>query len=134
MHELSLAENIVNIGVAEARKHQSAGVQTVKVNLGEFAGVVREALEFGFEIARQGTLAEGAVLVIETVPIETRCPHCRLRGRPRVGDICLICPECGVAVELISGREIEVEYVELEGPYRESPMPPAPRPQVRLRR
>ena len=112
MHELSLAQAVIEIAEAEAKKHSAPAVATVKLRLGEFAGVVREALEFGFEFARRGTAVEGARLEIETVPLKTRCPHCKTVGRP-IEDFCLICPACGGAVEIISGREMEVEYVEL---------------------
>ncbi len=114
MHELSLAENIIAIAGAEARKHQSSPVVTVKVRLGDFAGVVEEALRFGFELARRGTLAESAVLEIERVPIKIQCIRCGLEANPPLGDICLICPICGFPVELLSGREMQVEYVELD--------------------
>ncbi len=112
MHELSLAQAVVEIAEAEAKKHSAPAVATVKLRLGEFTGVVREALEFGFEFARRGTVAEGAHLVVESVPLRTRCPQCKTVGRS-IEDFCLICPTCGGAVEIISGREMEVEYVEL---------------------
>jgi hydrogenase nickel incorporation protein HypA/HybF len=112
MHELAIAESIIEMAAAEAKNRNSPAIETIKVRLGEFTGVVREALEFGFEIARQGTLAEKAVLDIEIVPLKTRCPHCGLTGRP-VDDFCFLCAGCGGPVEIASGREMEVEYLEL---------------------
>ncbi len=114
MHELSLAENIIGIAVAEAQKHRSASVATVKVRLGDFAGVVEEALRFGFEIARRGTLAESAVLEIEQVPIRVWCTRCGLEDNSPLENLCLICPICSFPMELLSGREMQVEYVELD--------------------
>jgi hydrogenase nickel incorporation protein HypA/HybF len=73
---------------------------------------VREALEFGFEIARQGTPAEAAALEIEIVPLKTRCPQCGLTDHP-VDDFGFVCAACGSPVEIISGREMQVEYLEL---------------------
>jgi len=74
--------------------------------------VVHEALEFAFEIAKRGTLAERAALEIEGVPLKMRCPQCGLAGRP-IDDFCLLCAACGSPVEIISGREMQLEYLEL---------------------
>jgi len=111
MHELSIAESIIDLAAEEAKKRNTS-VVTVKLRLGEFTGVAREALEFGFEIAKRGTLAERAVLEIEVVPLKTRCPPCGLVGRP-IDDFCLLCAACGSPMEIISGREMQVEYLEL---------------------
>ena len=112
MHELSIAESILDLAIEEAKKRNSSAVVAIKLRLGEFTGVAREALEFGFEIARQGTLAERAVLEIEVVPFKTRCPSCGLIGRP-IDDFCLICAACGSPMGIISGREMQLEYLEL---------------------
>jgi hydrogenase nickel incorporation protein HypA/HybF len=112
MHELSLAQSVIEIAEAEAKKHNATAVKTVKLRLGEFTGVVREALEFGFEIARRGTAAETAVLEIETVPLKTKCPKCETVGR-QIEDFCLICPKCGVPVDVLSGREMQIDFIDL---------------------
>jgi hydrogenase nickel incorporation protein HypA/HybF len=112
VHELSIAESIIELAIEEAKKRNSPAVVTIKVRLGEFTGVVREALEFSFEIARRGTLAERAVLEIEVVPLKMRCPQCGLVSRP-IADFCVLCAACASPVEIISGREMQVEYLEL---------------------
>ena len=112
MHELSVAESILNIAVTEAQKHDAPAIERIKLRLGEFTGVVRDALEFAFEVDRQGTLAEFAVLEIEIVPLRTKCPNCGCLDRP-AGDFCLLCERCGQPVEILTGREMEVEYVDL---------------------
>jgi hydrogenase nickel incorporation protein HypA/HybF len=60
MHELSIAESIIQIAEARARDLNSASIQLIKVRLGEFTTIAREALDFAFDIARRGTLAERA--------------------------------------------------------------------------
>lgn len=113
MHELALAQSILEIGEEEARKRPTAGIRRIRVRLGEFTGVVPEALEFSFQVAKQGTLAENAELEIERVPLQARCPACGGTAWPTM-DLCLICPACSVPVEIISGREMQVEYVDLD--------------------
>ncbi len=113
MHELALAQSVLEIGETEARKHRAKCILKIKLRLGEFTGVVREALEFSFQAAKVGTLAESADLEIESVPLASRCPNCGRTARPE-GDLCLLCPACGAPVEILSGREMLVEYIDLD--------------------
>jgi len=62
MHEISIAESIVEIAEARARGQRAVSIEIIKIRLGKFTNIVREALEFAFEIARQGTMAEHAQL------------------------------------------------------------------------
>ena len=113
MHEIGIAKGIIDIAESKAREQNSASIQLIKVRLGDHAGVSREALEFGFEIARQGSLAENARLEIENIPMLLSCAFCGPVSNP-IRNVLLICPQCGLPIETLSGEEIQVEYVELE--------------------
>jgi len=113
MHELSIAQSIIEIAEAKAREENSRCIQIIKVRLGEFTTVVREALEFAFEVARRETLAESARLEIEAVPMVLRCVACGPVTDP-VRQVCLICPRCGLPLEVVSGEDLQVEYIEVE--------------------
>ena len=113
MHELSLVMSIIEISEATAREHRAVSIRTIKVRLGEFTSVAREALAFSFEVARRGTLAEHATLEIEDVPLVVRCAACGSVARP-AGDICLLCLDCGLPLQVISGEELQIEYIELD--------------------
>ena len=61
----------------------------------------------------RGTIAEGAELVIEIVPLLAECSDCHSRFAP--ADSQLKCPECGSEkVEIVEGREAYVESVDVE--------------------
>jgi hydrogenase nickel incorporation protein HypA/HybF len=113
MHEISIAESILEIAEQQARVQDARSIQLIKLRLGEFTTIVREALEFAFEIARQGTLAEHARLEIETVSVIVRCAVCDKATQP-VSGICLICAVCGFPMEILSGEELQIEYIEVE--------------------
>jgi len=51
MHELSLAQAVIEIAEAEAKKRNAAAAKTIKLRLGEFTGVIRDVLDIGFEAA-----------------------------------------------------------------------------------
>ena len=113
MHELSIAENILSIVEDYARRNDISKVLTVKLRIGEMSGVVPDALTFCFEICAKGTIAEGASLEIEKVPLSARCRACNATFN--VEGYCFLCPDCGsTEVEIISGRELQVTEMEVE--------------------
>ena len=111
MHELSVAESIIQIAEAAARKQRCRSIETVRVRLGEFTTVVPEALQFAFEAARAGTLAAEARLEIEFVSMILFCASCGEVPEP-VRQICLRCPHCGLPLEIVAGEELQVDYIE----------------------
>ncbi|MFJ7906494.1 hydrogenase maturation nickel metallochaperone HypA [Kitasatospora sp. NPDC096204] len=113
MHEMSIAEAVVEQVDTAAREHGAPGVARVRLRVGELAGVVPDALDFCFELACAGTLVAGAVLDTESVPARARCTPCAVEWAvgmpPDLG-----CPDCGCGggVELLSGRELQILDVE----------------------
>ena len=113
MHELSIAQSIIEIAENIARENDSKAVKKIKVQIGEFSGVVKEALEFSFDIAKIGTIAENAELEIEIVKFKSICNFCGF-VLETMNDFNLFCPNCSEPMSIISGREMRVEYIEIE--------------------
>ena len=113
MHEISIAESIVQIAEAKAREQNARSIQVIKLRLGTFTTIVAEALQFAFEICRAGTLARNASLEIESVPMVVRCVVCEAETQP-AGGVCLICEQCGFPLEIVSGEELQIEYIEVD--------------------
>ncbi|GAA4055226.1 hydrogenase maturation nickel metallochaperone HypA [Streptomyces shaanxiensis] len=116
MHEMSVALAVIDqVETAAAQTPDVTAVRSVRLRVGELAGVVPDSLAFCFELACAGTLLEGAELVTEPVPARARCTPCAHEwavGMPPR----LACPECrGADVELISGRELRIADVRWEG-------------------
>ena len=120
MHELSIAIGLVE-AVCEKAAELGARVNVVHVRLGPLSGVLRDALEFSFDVAVAGTAIEGAELAIEEMPITASCPQCG--GEPKVVTLqSMRCPDCGTATpEMVGGRELELyalEVIEDAAPHR----------------
>lgn len=111
MHEMSLAMAVVDQVEETGRANGETGVEQVRLQVGELAGVVPEALHFCFELACAGGLLEGAELVTEPVAARARCAACPLEwatGMPPQ----LCCPQCDRPTsELLSGRELHITGV-----------------------
>lgn len=113
MHEAAIAQSILDIAEREARKHHSAKINKIKLTLGEFRGVVKEALEFSFAAMKAGSLAADAELEIETVRLRVKCGNCE-DVQVAMSDFTLLCPNCGELLTITAGREMQVDYVDLD--------------------
>ena len=110
MHELSLAQAIVDIAQRHARGRR---ITRVRVRAGYLRQVVPSALEFAFELLSAGTEAEGARLEIEEVPVRGRCRRCGTEAQ--LDQFPLQCPRCGeLSVEVVAGEELLVDELECE--------------------
>jgi hydrogenase nickel incorporation protein HypA/HybF len=76
--------------------------------------VVREALEFAFEVSVAGSAIDGARLAIEEMPVTVFCPDCGGEPKPASAQM-LVCPECGEPTPaVVGGRELELYALEVE--------------------
>jgi len=113
MHEISIVESILEVAEEKAREANSPSILVIKLRLGQFTAIAREALDFAFEVARQGTLAEHARLDIEVVPTVLHCVVCDAKTQPKIA-MSLICTQCGFPLKIVSGKELQIEYIEIE--------------------
>jgi hydrogenase nickel incorporation protein HypA/HybF len=116
MHELSIALSLVDLADGAARRARAERVAVVRLRLGALAGVVREALEFSFPLAAQGTSLEGARLEIEELPLVIYCAPCGREVQPALAGS-FRCPLCDTPSAAIrQGRELELTSLELYEP------------------
>ncbi|MFF5477589.1 hydrogenase maturation nickel metallochaperone HypA [Streptomyces sp. NPDC012935] len=112
MHELSIATAIIERAGELARADGTESVSAVTVRVGELAGVVPDALDFAFEVARDGTPLAEARLVVEQIPAQAWCSRCAEEfpvGMPPF----FWCPRCDEpSSDLRSGRELEIAGIE----------------------
>ena len=113
MHELSIAQSVIEQVEVVARREKAVRVLTVTLTIGALSGVERESLEFVFPMAAEGTLAEKAALAVEEVPARLTCRACRAESDARMP--LLACGKCGSGdVEISGGRDLFIKSVELE--------------------
>ena len=110
MHELSIAESIVQIASRQANGRR---VTKVQMKVGHLRQVVSSALVFSFELVAEGTPVEGAELEMEEVPAAGMCRECGAESRLK--NFPLQCQACGsFDLEILRGEELMVESLELE--------------------
>lgn len=115
MHELSVAQALVEQVDDLARQHGAQGVHLIRVRIGPLAGVVGDLLATAFPLAAAGTPAEAAQLDLVDAPIVVRCRSCGAETEAQANR--LLCGACGDwQTQVVSGDELILETVELDIP------------------
>nr|MDQ2899368.1 hydrogenase maturation nickel metallochaperone HypA [Acidobacteriota bacterium] len=87
----------------------------IHLKLGPLSGVVKDALNFSYDLVCEGTPFEGSRLVVEEMPVVVFCPDCRVERT--LGSIQNFrCSVCGAATpDVVRGRELEIAGLEMDG-------------------
>jgi hydrogenase nickel incorporation protein HypA/HybF len=113
MHEMGIANSILEAVASELRRRPEARPTRVGVRVGELAAIDAESLRFCFDALSRDTNLEGLQLEIESCPRLHRCDSCQRDFIVR--DYEFACPQCGSpATKCISGDELELAYLEVE--------------------
>jgi hydrogenase nickel incorporation protein HypA/HybF len=112
MHELSLAEGVLQLIEDAARREEFSKVTTVWLEIGQLAGVEAEAMKFCFDAVARGSVAEGAQLEIIATPGSGRCMQCS--AGVTLNEVFAVCPHCGAhRVQVTGGTEMRVRELEV---------------------
>jgi hydrogenase nickel incorporation protein HypA/HybF len=114
MHEMAVAENIVQIIEAELEKlNRQARVTKVNLKIGKLSCVEPAALRLSFQVISRETSLQESVLCIDSVPVKARCKDC---GKDfGLNKLDFACPFCSsFRIEILTGRELQIESFEIE--------------------
>jgi hydrogenase nickel incorporation protein HypA/HybF len=118
MHEMGIANSILDAIQSEARRHANSRPTKVGLRIGEWSGVDTESLRFCFE-----TLSPEIQLDIDYRQRRNLCPNCGAEFP--VENFNVTCPSCHSAgTKAAGGDELEIAYIELDEP--DAPVCPPP--------
>ena len=113
MHEMSLAESVLELVVAAARREAATRVRLVVLEIGQLAAVEPEALRFCFDAVTRDTVAAGATLEIDEVPGSGWCEQCA--ATVPMAERYAECPQCGgYPLQATGGTEMRVREIGIE--------------------
>jgi hydrogenase nickel incorporation protein HypA/HybF len=113
MHELSIAESILDAVREELLKHPGARPARIGLRIGELAAVDVDSLTFCFEAVLHDTDWESLKLDIRVCKQRGLCKDC---GKEfDVVDYITRCPACaGSNTTVTGGDELDFDYLEVE--------------------
>ena len=113
MHELSIANSIVEIATEYATSNRAIKVRSITVRLGALSCVHKSALQFSFELITKETLLQSAELKFIEVPVSVFCQPCN-REVELPGIQQFRCPLCDTpSGDVRRGKELDIESIEI---------------------
>ena len=116
MHEYSLMEAILEDVLEDLEDYgvtRPGMVERMELKIGALEIHSRESFEQAFRMVIQGTLLEGARLVLTVEPVGYACPKCGRSGTLAEGEFdgrmalpFIECPHCGDIASIQGGRGI----------------------------
>ena len=114
MHELAVCQALIAELDAHAEAHEPARIASVTVQIGPLSGVVPDLLKRAYELAREGTVAAEAALIVEDMSVRVYCSICDLETVAMPNN--LVCGRCGNwCTRLRSGDELVLRAIEFVG-------------------
>jgi hydrogenase nickel incorporation protein HypA/HybF len=115
MHEIGLMQQALDLALEQATGQGARQVRRVTFRIGAESGVEPEVIALAFDVTTRGTIAEGARLEIEHVPLVCFCATCAQEFQPAAGDLLHTCPRChGTAAQVRRGREFQVVSLDVD--------------------
>ena len=113
MHELPITQHIIEIAEKHCRDAGGSRVRRVDLVIGDYSGYVGSSVQMYFDVISEGTLCDGAEIVIEHVKPKLECPSCGeiFEREP----LSFACPKCGTdgrPTEI--GKEFYIDSIEIE--------------------
>ena len=113
MHELSIANSLLEIASEHATSAGAEKIKTITLRIGALSCVHQDALEFSFELITKDTMLEGANLEIIHVPVTVFCIPCN-QAIELPGIQSFRCPICDTpSPDIRTGKELDVESIEI---------------------
>lgn len=115
MHELAVIQSMLDIVLEHARQGKAQKVKSVGLKVGELRDFVDEFMQSYFAYLSKDTLADGAILKIERLPVVFQCDVCGNKFPIRMQEVeGIACAQCGgEKVTLVSGREFYIDHLEV---------------------
>lgn len=112
MHELAIAQALIEQAEAVVREHQAQRATRIRVQIGPLSGVEPALLANAFPLVAAGTLVADATLECVESPIVVRCQSCQAESTVSANR--LVCGACGDwQTRVISGDALLLESIEL---------------------
>lgn len=110
VHELQVTQSILDTVLEAARSNSLRSVSRIRLVVGELHELRQEWIQRYFDYLSEGSAAEGAKILVETIPAALGCLDCgfevQLHDAAR-------CPECrGANLSLVRGREFLIQEME----------------------
>jgi hydrogenase nickel incorporation protein HypA/HybF len=113
MHELAVTESLLEIAIRHAQAQNARRITSLYLVIGQWSSIVDESVQFYWDIISDGTIAKGAALHFQRVPVVLTCQGCGNDYSPANEEFA--CPHCGgTHAKVKTGDEFHLEAIDVE--------------------
>ena len=113
MHEASIAISLIKTVSDLCQQEGYNSIESVRIKVGKAAGILPDALLFAFDMAKAGTLASQAELIIEYILLGGFCCECGSEFESEERYI-FSCPDCKSSrIKITRGDELQIVDMEV---------------------
>ena len=111
MHELGIMETVLDTAIEFAQENNAREIREIHLQTGAIFGIQQEYAELFFKMVSEGTMAENAKLVFNTVPARFICRDCKESTEyTAFTEKVFSCKHCGSEnIVMVGGREFRIE-------------------------
>jgi hydrogenase nickel incorporation protein HypA/HybF len=114
VHELSIMGSILDIVLQHADKNGARKVTRINLRIGQLSDIIPDWAQTYFDMLSKDTIADGALLDIEHVPVKVKCRDCGHEHTFKDKKWAFTCVKCeSTEIELLEGREFSVTSIEI---------------------
>ncbi len=115
MHEVSIAQSIVDTMEAELEEDEYKSVREVHVKIGILSSVEHKLLEHVFQFVIDGSPFSNCNLYTELVEVLVECEQCKKDFT--IENYLFVCPDCKTpSSKIIEGNELTIYKIIMEEP------------------
>ena len=110
MHEYSIVQSMLDL----CEKHSKGkAVEKVAVKIGKMSGIEPHFLKESFEVFKEDTVCQNAVMEMELIDITIECQKCKEVSK--VDHFNFYCPVCESGdTKVLTGQEMHIDYIVLK--------------------
>lgn len=113
MHEYSIVQALLNQCEEIAQENKVDKVAKIITKIGVMSGVEIHLFQVAFDTFKEGTICDGAELIINEQNLKLHCNACG--SEFETDDICYICKECeSLDVKVVDGEDMYLMSLEME--------------------
>jgi len=113
MHELSIAQSIIQIVENSLPNKNENKVNSVHLLIGKLSGIEIDALQFAYSVLKNNTFLNNSELKIEITNGQAKCLTCNTSFE--MNKYGIPCPECGgYVIEILQGKEMKVLKINID--------------------
>ncbi len=110
MHEYSIVRSMIDLCEKYANGKE---VDKVAVKIGKMSGIEPHFLKDSFDVFKEGTVCNDAILEMKLIDIKIMCEDCK--KETVVDNYNFFCPYCkGGNTKVLTGQEMHIDYIELK--------------------